>query len=40
MEFTDLILILFAVIVFWLAIEISGGGGGGHRARVPVRPLG
>lgn len=31
---SDLVLILFALVVLWLAIEISGGGGGGHPARV------
>jgi hypothetical protein len=36
MEMGDAVLILFAVVVLWLAIEISGGGGGGHRARIPV----
>jgi hypothetical protein len=37
MNFTDLTLILFALVVLWVALEISGGSGGGHRARVPVR---
>ena len=36
MEMGDAILILFAFIVLWLAIELSDGGGGGHRARIPV----
>lgn len=36
MDFGDAVLILFLFIVVWLAIEISGGTGGGHRSRVPV----
>jgi hypothetical protein len=36
MDLSDLVLILFAVICLWLAIEFNGGGGGGLRARVPV----
>jgi hypothetical protein len=36
MEFSDLILVLFAFIVIWLAIELNDGPGGGLRARVPV----
>ena len=36
MSMGDAVLILFAVVVLWIAIEMSGGGGGGHRARVPV----
>jgi hypothetical protein len=35
--FSDLTLVLFLFIVAWLVSEISGGTGGGHRARVPVR---
>jgi hypothetical protein len=37
LNFSDLTLILFIFIVLWIAIEISGGTGGGHRARVPAR---
>ena len=29
--------VLFIAIVIWLILEILDGGGGGHRARVPVR---
>ncbi len=36
MDLSDAILILFVFIVVWLAIELSDGGGGGHRARVPA----
>jgi hypothetical protein len=36
MDFTDLTLVLFAFIVLWIALNLSGGGGG-HRQRVPVR---
>jgi hypothetical protein len=36
MDFSDLVLILFAVICLWLATEYTGGGGGGLRSRVPV----
>ncbi len=36
MDSTDMILMLFAVICFWIATEISGGGGGGLRKRVLV----
>jgi hypothetical protein len=35
MDLSDAVLLLFAFIVLWLAIEMSGGSGGGHRARVP-----
>jgi hypothetical protein len=28
--------ILFLVVCVWLAIALSDGGGGGHRARVPA----
>jgi hypothetical protein len=40
MDVSDMVLILFAVICLWLATEISGGGGGGHRSRiqVPIAP--
>jgi hypothetical protein len=37
MDFTDLTLVLFAFIVLWIALNLSGGTGGGHRQRVPVR---
>ena len=37
MDFTDLTLILFAFIVLWLAVNLTGGTGGGLRSRVPVR---
>jgi hypothetical protein len=37
MDFTDLTLVLFAFIVLWIALNLSGGPGGGHRARVPAR---
>lgn len=36
MEWSDLVLILFALIVLWIATEFSGGSGGGLRARVPA----
>jgi hypothetical protein len=36
MDWSDAVLILFAFIVLWLAIELSDGGGGGRRARVPA----
>jgi hypothetical protein len=28
--------IVFLAMVIWLAIELTSGGGGGHRKRVPV----
>lgn len=36
MDFSDLVLILFAFIVLWIATEYMGGGGGGLRARIPA----
>lgn len=36
MDFTDLTLVLFAFIVLWIALNFSGGNGGGHRQPVPV----
>jgi len=36
MDLSDAALILFVFIVLWLVIELSDGGGGGHRARVPA----
>ncbi len=35
LNLSDLTLVVLVFIVAWLAMEI-GGGGGGHRARVPV----
>lgn len=35
MDSSDIVLMLFAFIVLWLAIEFNGGGGGGTRERVP-----
>jgi hypothetical protein len=29
--------IIFLAIVIWLAIELTSGGGGGRRTRVPVK---
>jgi hypothetical protein len=37
MDFTDSVLLLFALVVLWLAIELNGGGGGGLRDRIPAR---
>jgi hypothetical protein len=36
MDYSDLVLALFAVICLWIATEFTGGGGGGMRDRVPV----
>jgi hypothetical protein len=36
LSFSDLTVILFVVICLWMVIEMTGGGGGGHRARVQV----
>jgi hypothetical protein len=36
LNFSDLTAIVFLVIFVWMIIEMTGGGGGGHRARVPV----
>jgi hypothetical protein len=35
LNFSDLTLVLFALVVIWLAVSMSGGSGGGHRVRVP-----
>jgi hypothetical protein len=37
MDFSDLTLVLFVFIVLWIALNLSGGTGGGLRARVPSR---
>jgi hypothetical protein len=36
MDFSDLTLVLFVFIVLWIALNFSGGPGGGHRERVPI----
>ena len=36
---SDMLYVLFLILVIWLAIELwNDGGGGGHRARVPLLP--
>jgi hypothetical protein len=37
MEFSDLTLALFALICIWIALNFSGGTGGGLRSRVPSK---
>ena len=37
MNFSDLTLVLFVLVVLWIALNLSGGTGGGLRARVPAR---
>lgn len=34
MDSSDIVLMVFAFIVLWLATEFNGGGGGGTRDRV------
>lgn len=35
MDLSDLTLVLFAFICLWIALNLSGGTGGGLRSRVP-----
>ena len=35
-ELSDAVYILFLAIVVWIAVQISDGGGGGRRARIPI----
>ena len=35
MDASDLLFVLFLVIVIWLAMQIDGDWGGGKRVRVP-----
>lgn len=35
-DFSDITLVLFAVICIWLALNYTGGTGGGHRVQVPT----
>ena len=36
---SDMLYVLFLILVIWLAIELwNDGGGGGRRARVPLLP--
>ncbi len=37
MNYSDLLTVLVLCIAVWLAIESSGGMGGGHRSRVLAR---
>jgi len=36
MDFSEPIMVLFAVVCLWIAIQLSGGGGGGLHDRAPV----
>ena len=36
LNLSDLTALLFVLVILWLVLEIDGGFGGGHRARVPV----
>lgn len=38
MQFSDLIYILFLLICVWLALYWDSEGGGGKRARAPLKP--
>jgi len=36
LDLSDITLVLFAFICIWMIISMTGGTGGGHRARVPA----